>query len=224
MTNTLHRYGSPDSLRDDFIVFAMATRANVEGSLPRLRAFLEAAVRHEPVNLGSARQGGLHRPSDQLTPLVHWRPRGGLSPADVIAGVDEPTVVCAVFDDRERVQAFLADLRRLDLGISVNVSGLTDEARRAAAAAGITRHSVEFSLGFGFGETDRLPARRELEISTMCGHGMVSASLTRRMIDLVKEGRRTSAEASRCLSRFCSCGVFNVVRCERLLDAARDGR
>jgi hypothetical protein len=28
MTNTLHRYGSAESLRDDYVVFAIATRAN----------------------------------------------------------------------------------------------------------------------------------------------------------------------------------------------------
>jgi len=40
----------------------------------------------------------------------------------------------------------------------------------------------------------------------------------------VKEGRRTPADASRCLARFCSCGVFNTARAERLFDAARTGQ
>ena len=46
----------------------------------------------------------------------------------------------------------------------------------------------------------------------MCGHGMVSMSLAKKMIDWVKEGRRTPEQASVVLTRFCSCGVFNPSR------------
>jgi hypothetical protein len=224
MTNTLHRYGSPESLRDDFIVFAMPTRANVEGSVPKLRTFLEIAAKHGPVNVGGGKKGGFHRPSERLTPLVHWRGRTGITAAEVVAGIDAPGTVAAVFDDLAKVTALLAELRAADLGLSINVSGLTEAARRAAAEAGLVRHSVEFSLGFCYGETDRMPDRRTLELATMCGHGMVAFGLVQKLVQLVKEGRRTPAEASRCLARFCSCGVFNTARAERLLAAAREGR
>lgn len=224
MTNTLHRYGSPESLRDDYIVFAMSTKANAEGSVPTLKAFLEIAQQYGPVNVGNAKKGGLHRPAAHLTPLAHWRRDGALTPAEVIEGVDAPTVVCAVFDDLDKVRRFLAELRERDLGVSVNVSGLTETVRRAAESAGIVRHSVEFSLGFCMGQTDRMPDRRTLELATMCGHGMVSFGLVDKLVHLVKEGRRTPADASRCLARFCSCGVFNTARAERLFDAARTGR
>jgi hypothetical protein len=224
MTNTLHRYGAPETLTDDYVVFAMPTKANVEGSTPKLKAFLEIAQKYGPVNLGNAKKGGLHRPSEHLTPIAHWRRNGGLTPAELIDGVDAPGVVAAVFDDLAKVTAFLSELRERDLGMSVNVSGLTEHARRAAEAAGITRHSVEFSLGFCLGQTDRMPDRRTLEIATMCGHGMVSFGLVQKLVQMVKEGRRTPVEASRCLARFCSCGVFNTARAERLFEAARVGR
>ncbi|MBI2217197.1 MAG: hypothetical protein HYU51_07865 [Candidatus Rokubacteria bacterium] len=224
MTNTLHRYGSPDSLRDDFIVFAIPTKKNAEGSVPKLQKFLEIAAKHGPVNMGGGKKGGFYRPSDRVTPLVHWRGRNGISAAEVVAGIDGPGTVAAVFTDVAKVKALLAELREADLGLSVNVSALTDEARQAAAEAGLVRHSVEFSLGFCFGETDRMPDRRTLELATMCGHGMVAFNLVQKMIHLVKEGRRTPGEASRCLARFCSCGVFNIARAERLFAASRDGR
>jgi hypothetical protein len=224
MTNTLHRYGSPDSVRDDFIVFAMPTRANAEGSVPKLKRFLAIAATHGPVNLGGGKKGGLYRPSAHLTPLVHWTGRNGISAAEVIDGVDGPGTVAAVFDDIAKVEALLADLKQADIGLSINVSGLTEEARRAATEAGLVRHSVEFSLGFCFGETDRMPDRRTLELATMCGHGMVAFGLVQKLVYMVKEGRRTPKEAARCLARFCSCGVFNTARAERLLVAARDGR
>ena len=51
---------------------------------------------------------------------------------------------------------------------------------------GIPRHSVGYSLGFE-GKTEKLPNSQVLMLSTMCGHGMVSASLAKKMIDCVKE-------------------------------------
>ena len=150
MTNTLHRYGSPEGLRDDFVVFAIPTKANREGSLPKLKAFLEIAAKHGPVNMGGGGKGGFHRPSARLTPLVHWRERAAVTPAEVIEGCESPGTVAAVFDDIEKVKRLLAELRQRDLGMSINVSGLTEDARSAAEAAGLTRHSVEYSLGFPF--------------------------------------------------------------------------
>lgn len=224
MTNTLHRSGPPKSLQDDFIVFAIPTKANREGSVPKLQAFLEIAAKYGPVNMGGGGKGGFHRPAEGLTPLVHWRARPAVTPADVVAGLDRPGTAAAVFDDIEKVKRLLVELRQRDLGMSVNVSGLTEDARRAAEAAGLTRHSVEYSLGFPFGETDRMPDRRTLELATMCGHSMVAFGLVQKLRQLVKEGRRTPAEAARCLARFCTCGVFNTVRAERLLAGDSDAR
>ena len=58
-------------------------------------------------------------------------------------------------------------------------------------------------------------------LSTMCGHGMVSHSLAKKMIDWVKEGRRTPEQAVTYMARFCSCGVFNPSRAKRVLEDAR---
>ena len=57
-------------------------------------------------------------------------------------------------------------------------------------------------------------------LSTMCGHGMISHSLSKKMIDWVKEGRRTPEQAVSYLARFCSCGVFNPSRAKRILQDA----
>ena len=58
-------------------------------------------------------------------------------------------------------------------------------------------------------------------LSTMCGHGMVSHSLAKKMIDFVKENRRTPEQAAAVMTRFCSCGVFNPARAKRILEEAR---
>ena len=55
----------------------------------------------------------------------------------------------------------------------------------------------------------------------MCGHGMVSFNMARKMLDMVREGRRTAEQAVATLARFCPCGVYNPDRAKRLLEEAR---
>jgi hypothetical protein len=50
---------------------------------------------------------------------------------------------------------------------------------------------------------------------------MISHSLAKKMIDYVKEGRKTPREAAAVLTRFCSCGVFNPARAVRIIEHAR---
>jgi hypothetical protein len=50
---------------------------------------------------------------------------------------------------------------------------------------------------------------------------MIAHSLAKKMIDFVKEDRRTPEEAAAYLSRFCSCGIFNPARARRILEDAR---
>ena len=60
-------------------------------------------------------------------------------------------------------------------------------------------------------------------LSTMCGHGMVSVSLAKKMMDFVKENRRSPEEAANSMARFCSCGIFNTTRAKRILEDSRIG-
>jgi hypothetical protein len=57
----------------------------------------------------------------------------------------------------------------------------------------------------------------------MCGHGMVSHNFARKMIDLVRENRRTPQQAAATMARFCTCGIFNLTRAIRVLEQARKG-
>ena len=224
MTNTLHRFGAPETLQDDYIVFAIAARGINDADAPaKLREFLRLALKHHPINFGNALKGGLYRASESLTPFAHWCRKDAVDPEEVVKSIDTCSVVAAVFDQPADLEAFLVDLRKADLGISINISSLTDEARACCQRAGITRHSVSFSLGF-HGDLNLLPDRHVLELSTMCGHGMVSHHLAKKMTDLVREGRRTPRQAAICMARFCTCGVFNPSRAVRILEEARVGR
>lgn len=221
MTNTLHRYGSAESFSDDYIVFATPSRGNNDiGSVPKLKRFLELSLPFKPVNLGDPAHGGALRPSRELHMSSNWNRDTTPDFRSVIDGIDEPASVVAIFDTRSAAERFLKVAAEADLGLSINISTSVDGALECCAFAGLTRHSVGYSLGFE-GSTQKLPNTQVLTLSSMCGHGMISSSLAKKMIDWVKEGRRTPEEASCCLARFCSCGVFNPVRARRVLEEAR---
>lgn len=221
MTNTLHRFGDADSFRDDYIVFAIASKGkNDQDALPKLRRFLELAVPFKPVNLGDARHGGALRPSRDMNPMSHWNRDIQPNFDAVLQGLDTPTTCAAVFDNKVAAEDFVKRVKEEDLGLSINISTSIDGAEQCCFHAGIPRHSVGYSLGFE-GKTEKLPNSQVLMLSTMCGHGMVSNSLAKKMIDWVKEGRRTPEEAASYMTRFCSCGVFNPSRAKRILEDAR---
>ncbi len=220
MTNTLHRFGDAQSFHDDYIVFAIASKGtNDTETLPKLRRFLEIAVEYKPVNLGDARHWGALRPSKSMNPLSHWKRAIEPDFQSVIDGLDHPTTCAAVFDNRVATEDFVQRIKKEDLGLSINVSTSIDGAEQCCHHACIARHSVGYSLGFE-GSTEKLPASSVMMLSTMCGHGMVSHSMAKKMIDWVKEERRTPEQAVTYLARFCSCGVFNPSRARRVLEGA----
>jgi hypothetical protein len=217
VTNTLHRYGDAESFRDDYVIFAIPCKGkNDEGAVEKLRAFLRVCSRHNPVNIGNS-DSASHRPSSQLQPSVHWKRRLTPDHAKVIAGVHRSATVAAVFASREEAEACLRELIEADLGLSVNVSTSVEGAERLATACRISRHSVEYSLGFA-DPHDLLPGGQVLRLSTMCGHGMVSSNMAKKMLDMVREGRRSPQEAAATLARFCPCGAYNPVRAKRVLE------
>jgi hypothetical protein len=221
MTNTLHRFGDAASFDDDFIIFASpSTGRNEQNSIPKLKKFLEMALKYKPVNIGDPVHGGSLRPRRGLSTTQNWSRDTTPDWRAVIEGINEPASVAAIFDNLEAAEKFLHDVVEADLGLSVNISTSIEGAQRCCRFAGIPRHSVGYSLGFE-GKTEKLPNTQVLKLSTMCGHGMISANLAKKMIDWVKEGRRTPEEAVTYMTRFCSCGVFNPHRAQRILEDSR---
>ncbi len=221
MTNTLHRYGTAESFYDDYIVFASPSNGKNEiGSLPKLKKFLELALPFKPVNIGDPVHGGSLRPAKDLHTSSNWKRDMTPDFRAVIDGLTEPASVVAIFDNQAAAEQFLKVAAEADLGLSVNMSASVQGAVECCKFAGIARHSVGYSLGFE-GSTEKLPSTQSLALSTMCGHGMISSSLAKKMIDWVKEGRRTPDEAVTYMTRFCSCGVFNPARARRILEEAR---
>jgi hypothetical protein len=192
---------------------------NDEGAIEKLRTFLSICVRHKPANIGASGQSSF-RPSRQLKPTVHWSRDTQPDFDAVLQGVKKAGTAGAVFDSREKAVACLKEVIEADLGLSVNISTSVEGARDAGHACGIPRHSVEYSLGF-MDPKDHLPRKQILELATMCGHGMVSFPMVQKMVDMVREGRRTPEQAVATLTRFCPCGVYNPSRALRLVQDAR---
>jgi hypothetical protein len=209
MTNTLHRQGAAKSLKNDYVIFAHTAKGITrEGSAQKLQEFMRICLKYNPVNMGDGKQGNVHQPDIETEKLI--------------ANQEDGAGAAAVFTDLDSLQKVVEELVRADLGISINISGLLEEVRECCRKAGIKRHSAEHSLGF-WGSTDRLPERETMEFNTMCGHGMVSFNLIRKMIDYVKLRRLTPKKAATVMARCCECGVFNPVRAELLLENIRKG-
>lgn len=209
MTNTLHRQGASGSLKNDYVIFAHTARGITrEGSAPKLQEFMRICLKYRPANIGDGIQGNIHQDDIDIQKLI--------------ANQKDGSGALAVFTDLDTLQKVVEELIRADLGISINISGLLDGVRECCRRAGIEHHSVEHSLGF-WGSKDRLPEREILEFNTMCGHGMVSFNLIRKLIDYVKLRRLTPKKAATIMAKCCECGVFNPVRAEMLLEKIRKG-
>jgi hypothetical protein len=219
MTNTLHRYGHAESFRDDYILFAIPSKGkNDEDCIPKLKEFLRICAKYNPSNMGNGNRGSV-APERSLGPTAHWKRDSKPDWEKVIEGVNKPGTVSAVFASAEQAHACLKEIVEADFGISVNMSTSVENAKRAAESCGIRRHSVEYALAFQ-DPHDHLPNSQILGLSTMCGHGMVSFNMARKMLDMVREGRRTSEQAVTTLMRLCPCGVYNPERAKRLIDEA----
>ncbi len=167
--------------------------------------------------MGNALVNSLYRPEKNLSffKLYFVGRQEKTTYEQLIDEIPGPGSAAVVFDDREKVRQFIQDVEKLDLGLSVNVSALVDDVRDICGEVDITPHAVEYTLGF-HGDTSRLPERETLKLSTMCGHGMVSANFAKKMITHVKEGRMDKEDAAHCMAKFCVCGVFNTARAMRI--------
>jgi hypothetical protein len=133
------------------------------------------------------------------------------------------SVVTAVYTNVDDVVDLITELkgdwlaRNRDnaVPISVVLSGLFDDVSRCCQRTGTQEHTFLHSLGF-FGKVENLPSREELEIITMCGHGLVSANRVRDMVGKIKEGLPAEKAADQ-IARPCLCGIVNRERAGEVL-------
>jgi hypothetical protein len=201
MTHTLHRRGDQESLGCDYIVFTMSAKGfNEEGSDQKMRAFLQILLDHQPVNFGDMVTGNSYVKSKE----------------EIFNNIQSTSIVHGVFTQESVVEEILKKLKEADLGISIVVTGVHEETETCCRRSGIEKHTVEHSLGI-FGQLRKLPSDEILQLTTMCGHGMVPANLVEKVIEEIRRGKKTIKEGALELTRPCHCGIYNPVRAERLL-------
>lgn len=217
MTHSLHRLGAPEALLRDWIVFNTDARPLDPRKHERYMRILAA---HNPVCLACRRIE-----KDKTTRYRYVRGWEGTRDAKLsyntlveIGDLRDIKWGSAVYSDLRDVEAVVAELKEADLGISVVVSGLFDGVRSACEAAGLEPHTVNMSAG-AHGRLELLPGASVLEMTSMCGHHMVSPYLVAHVAREVRAKRLTLVEASVELARQCTCNFFNVERCRELLVA-----
>ncbi len=202
MTHTLHRSGTIESLKTDYVVLVMPAQGfNNKGAAPKMRNVLEIILNHNPVSFGDMRTGNYFRK--------------GLK--TVLENTKDNSIVHGVFANKKDLEECLAELKEADLGMSVVVSGLIDDVHESARRVGLTPHSMNLSLGV-WGKKELLPEQDVLDITTMCGHHCVSPHLVKKLVNDVKRDKVCLEEAARILAKQCVCGIVNPLRTERILE------
>lgn len=199
MTHTLHRQGSTESLKEDYIVLIMGNdiplgiyRRRLHKKFPRIYEMVKKVL----LNLGILKM---------LRIIKRTKPAGSYGGP--------------VFNNKKELVSYLKGLKQRNTGKSVVVSGLIDEVNDCLKELNQSPHTVQFSLGT-FGKKELLPKEEILEITTMCGHHMISPDLVEKLASDIENGKMSCEEAVRMMSEQCVCGVFNKGRACKLMKAS----
>ena len=211
MSHALHRHGTTEQLKNDYTFMpAPPVSSTGRGAAPSSRRILQIVLEEKAlVNYGSSHSGKSYE--------------AGLNPNEYAETLDKAYGVCGCFSDRETVRSVLRKVKEADTGISFVISGLIDEIVKIAREVELTPHTAFLSLGV-YGKRSALPEDTILQITTMCGHGMVGSGLTKVVMERVKAGKMTPEKGAHLLAQPCPCGIFNTDRCEQILAECAERR
>jgi len=198
MTHTLHRQGNVESLKEDYLVLIVGR--DIPFGIYRMRL-----RRKFPRIYTMAKKAFLH-----LGILKMLRSIRRIRPGEACQG--------PVFNSKKELASYLKELKERNMGKSVVVSGLIGEVNDCLKELDLSPHTIQFSLGI-FGKTELLPKEEILEITTMCGHHMISPRLVEKLASDMKNGKVSGEEAVRVISKQCVCDVCNRSRARKLLEA-----
>jgi len=194
----MHRQGNVESLKEDYVVLIVAGdipldiyRRRLHKKFPRIYELVKKIL----LSLGILK---LLRIIKKAKPTGSYR---------------NP-----VFNNKKELTSYLKELKERNMGKSVVVSGLFDEVNDCLKELNLSPHTVQFSLGT-FGKKELLPEEEILEITTMCGHHMISPNLVEKLASEIKSGKISCEEAVRVMSEQCVCEVFNKGRACKLMQA-----
>ena len=199
--------GTRENLQGDFTIVVRPERGyNNVGSRSALQRVLRAMFDCRAVNITAAR-GENFKGNIYMCDID-----------DIVDGVKEGATVFCTFDCQENLEDFLRFMIEGDFGLSLVVQGSCERVQESLDRVGLKAHTTNHSLGV-WGKTEKLHPREILEITTMCGHGILSPYLVHDVIERIKRGEIDRHEGSVILSKPCLCGIFNTTRAEQLLAA-----
>jgi hypothetical protein len=203
MTHTLHRIESDAIPEKDFVILCMASQKfNDQGAGEKLKKIFNLLLDLTPDNIADDNLGGIYT---------------GETPETILNHMNDKAYVGVAFSEEEKLKEALRRLKEADLGMSVVVSGNVEVVFKLLKEVGLKPHTVNMSLGT-FGKTEILPKKEVLEITCMCGHGMVSAKHVETAMRKVKSKKISAAEGGKDLAHSCTCGIFNPQRAEKLIE------
>ena len=203
MTHTLHRKET-DAIPDkDFVILCMASQKfNDQGAAQKLKKIFNLLLDLNPDNIADDNLGGVYT---------------GETPETILNHMNDKAYIGVAFTEEEKLREALRRLKEADLGMSVVVSGNFEIVFRILKEVGLKPHTVNMSLGT-FGKTEILPKKEVLEITCMCGHGMVSEEHVQTVMQDAKSKKLRPSQCGRELARSCTCGIFNPKRAEKLIE------
>jgi len=205
MTHTHYREGSVESLKGDYVfVITGAKGFNKKGCAPRIKEMARISAKFEPVNMGCMMYGNLSR---------------GLPVKTLVENIRDADLLQVVFDTKEEAVEALRALKEADLGISVVLTCLNEDAKDIVKQAGVAEYPHTANITIGFMGKRELAAPDDIRlITTMCGHHMISSRIVEHLVGMVKAGRATPIEAAIQVSRQCTCGAFNTRRAAKIFE------
>ena len=206
MTHSNHRRGSRESLNSDYVLTLRGPKVLDEPE--NANKGVKILAKHNPVGLVKSRHENVQRY------MRGWSK--GMSLEDLANNTDPPSYITGVYESKDDVNKVVEDLTEADLGFSVVISGVFENTFDVCKDVGIEPHTVCMSMGT-VGRTDLLPEPEILEITTMCGHSLISQHIVRHYIDLVKAGKISTYDASLEIGKQCMCNYMNPVRAKKII-------
>lgn len=208
MTHSLHRRGSLESLKGDYVVITRPSKVNKAEISCKMAQAAEIMMEVGVSNIGSS--------------VLETNISLGLEKEDFVKRIPTAHALLASFSSKEKLREVLRRLKEADTGLSVTVSGLIDEVIPLAQEMGIKPHTINLSMGI-LGRTEKLQDEEILEFTTMCGHALIAANLVKKGIEDVHCGAKSARDASMEIAAPCVCGIYNIDRSISML-LARAGK
>jgi len=218
MTHSNHRRGSRESLLDDYIIFTSGAGRIKDRAKHRKQ--IEILMKHNPVGIATSTMDNGTR--KRLRYVKGWdnSKDSGIfesSTLEEIKAHEDLSAGSGVYTNLKDVKAALKELKEADLGFSIVCTGIFDQVHEACKDVGTGPHTVNMSAE-SFGRMEYLPEPKILEITTMCGHHMVSPYLVKHLISQVRRTRMSTGDAVIEMAKQCTCNFFNAVRAEKLIN------